>query len=126
VIVNFSTDMRYRFATTAGDAVLESLKSGKSLCVGIEYDGVGEGLDVLEIKAGLYDGVNIVLRDTDNKYRWTLRGADGNEYAVEMALEGGPPLIEIPAIRARYFGQVNGGIFEFGRRQELGRLSERR
>lgn len=127
MIVNFSPDMKFRFSTTAGEAVLEPLRCGKSLCIGIEYDGTGEGKDTLEIKPLDFASANSAVRGVDGLYRWPLNGSDGNTYDAVMKLKGYPPqIIEVPALRARYFGEINGGVMTFGAKRELGRLTEGR
>ncbi len=122
MIVNFGEDMKFRFPTSAGPAILKLSHQGKSICMAIEFDGTE-----LEIKPLEFAGVNAVTRSENGPYRWTLRGEDGNEYGAELELNEYPPqIIEAPAIRARYFAEMNGGLLETGGRHELGRLSEGR
>lgn len=126
MIVNFRDNMTFEIETTFGAAVIEPLRCGKHLCMGIEFAGVGDALEVLPIKSMEFAGVNSVIRGQDGCYRWPLRGDDGNEYEAVMSLPAyAPQLIEIPALRARYFAEVSGGLFQAGGRREIGRLGGR-
>jgi len=126
MIINFKSDMTFELKTTAGSALIEQMRSGASICCGIEFNGVGTSGDELIINALEFAGINSITRSEDGKYRWKLQGVDGREYEAVMALlEGTPQIIETPKIQARYFMEIHGGIARFGEQREIGRLSSR-
>jgi len=126
MIINFKSDMSFELKTTAGIASIEQMRSGASICCGIEFNGAGTSGDELTINALEFAGINSVTRGADGKYRWKLQGVDGREYEAVMTLpEEALQIIEVPKFQARYFMEVHGGVAQFGGRREIGRLSSR-
>ena len=130
MIVNFSTDMRFRFNAidqhgTTYEALLDKVQNGKGrMCMGIEFAGDALQIEVLDENS--FSGVT----GNNGAFLFPLAAPDGEEYQMWLLLvnteDEAPAKIAIPAITLRYFCEIQGGLMQTGGQQRIGRLSEGR